>query len=331
MPLLSVIIPVYNVEAYLQKCVDSVINQNFSDIEVVLVDDGSPDNCPQICDEYVVKDKRIKVIHKKNGGLSEARNYGIKAATGTYIMFLDSDDYWEGEDCLKNIASRLSSGSSIDVLIHGCTDYLVNQNKKIISRTGYNKTLIRNSKKEEVLNYFFKSGLFPGSAWTTVSRRAFILENDIFFIQGIKAEDIDWLLNLFLKAEEFDAIDDTFYIYLKYRTESITGTSDIKSMNDVLFTIEKWFKEIQKEEYIKIKAAVLGYLAFQLGTVLVIASKFDHKQRKLALSSIRKHSFLLKYSISLKTKVVYYMYQLLGLELTIIMVGILHQTKRKFR
>ena len=91
--LISIVIPVYKVEKYLEKCVESVINQTYKNLEILLVNDGSPDNCPKICDEYAQKDNRIKVIHKENGGLSDARNAGIDVATGKYITFIDSDDY----------------------------------------------------------------------------------------------------------------------------------------------------------------------------------------------------------------------------------------------
>ena len=93
-PLISVIVPVYKVELYLHTCIDSVLNQIYKNLELILVDDGSPDNCPIICDEYAAKDIRVKVIHKENGGLSSARNAGLDIATGDYISFLDSDDFW---------------------------------------------------------------------------------------------------------------------------------------------------------------------------------------------------------------------------------------------
>ena len=92
-PKISIIIPVYNVEKYLDRCIDSIINQSLKDIEIILVDDGSPDNCPQLCDEWAKKDSRIKVIHKENAGLGMARNTGMQHATGEYIAFIDSDDY----------------------------------------------------------------------------------------------------------------------------------------------------------------------------------------------------------------------------------------------
>ena len=90
----SIIIPIYNVEKYLRQCIDSVLAENFLDCEIILVNDGSPDGCSEICDEYANKYSHIKVIHKHNGGLSDARNAGIKEAKGDYLIFLDSDDYW---------------------------------------------------------------------------------------------------------------------------------------------------------------------------------------------------------------------------------------------
>lgn len=98
----SIIVPIYNVEKYLRCCVDSVLAENFADYEMILVDDGSPDGCGKICDEYAGKYPHIKVIHQENGGLSDARNAGIRAAKGDYLIFLDSDDYWADTNCSKN-------------------------------------------------------------------------------------------------------------------------------------------------------------------------------------------------------------------------------------
>ena len=103
--LISVIIPIYNVEAYLDECIASVIAQTYSNLEIILVDDGSPDNCPQMCDEWAAKDSRIRVIHKENGGLSDARNAGIDIATGEYIAFVDSDDWIVPEMYEKMLAA----------------------------------------------------------------------------------------------------------------------------------------------------------------------------------------------------------------------------------
>ena len=110
-PLISVIVPIYKVEKYLAICVDSLLRQSYGNLEVILVDDGSPDECPAICDKYQNKDNRIKVIHKKNGGLSDARNYGVKFAEGKYVMFVDSDD-WLEENAVQTLCEEASHADS---------------------------------------------------------------------------------------------------------------------------------------------------------------------------------------------------------------------------
>ena len=99
----SIIVPVYNVENYINECIQSVLSQTMNDYEIILVDDGSLDECPAICDEWAKKESRIKVIHKKNGGLSSARNEGIRQSKGRYLLFLDSDDYWVDSNVLKKM------------------------------------------------------------------------------------------------------------------------------------------------------------------------------------------------------------------------------------
>lgn len=110
-PLVSIIVPIYNVEAYLARCIDSIIFQSYDNLEIILVDDGSPDNCGKICDEYSAKDSRICVIHKKNAGVGYARNSGLEKCTGDYIMFVDPDDYLRN-DCVEILYHRIISDNS---------------------------------------------------------------------------------------------------------------------------------------------------------------------------------------------------------------------------
>ncbi len=114
--LISIIVPIYKVEPYLRQCIDSIVNQTYTNLEIILVDDGSPDKCPQICDEYAAKDKRIAVIHKKNGGLSDARNAGLDICNGEYIYFLDSDDYI-GKDTISNLYQHLEKNKQCAIAI----------------------------------------------------------------------------------------------------------------------------------------------------------------------------------------------------------------------
>ena len=177
---ISVIVPVYKVEKYIHKCVDSILAQTFSDFELILVDDGSPDNCGKICDEYVTKDSRFRVIHKENGGVSSARNLGISEAKSEYICFLDSDEQKKKnhlEICLKKI-------SDADLLIfgferfNGRTDKRVLENNEINGFT-YCHDFLYSLKENAITSEFF---CFP---WNKLYRRSLLVENKISFKEDI--------------------------------------------------------------------------------------------------------------------------------------------------
>ncbi len=145
MSTMSIIVPVYNVEKWLRRCIDSILNQTFRDFELILVDDGSPDNCPSICDEYAAKDNRIKVIHQKNRGLGEARNSGLKVASGTYILFCDSDDaYVDG--AFEKLMANVEKYPGADLY---CFDYVEKSGRKHYPEV----RLIQNKTQEERLNF----------------------------------------------------------------------------------------------------------------------------------------------------------------------------------
>lgn len=150
-PKFTVIIPVYNVAAYLAKCIDSVLKQEFKQYEVILIDDGSTDESGTICDKFAEQDKRIVVIHQKNKGLSAARNIGIENAKGEYILFLDSDDYWHDSSALNIIYSRLNV-SNADILSFNYMSFITNKKEynRIMKRLNQNKDVLRWSKNRKV-------------------------------------------------------------------------------------------------------------------------------------------------------------------------------------
>ena len=137
--LISIIVPIYKVEIYLRKCIDSIVNQTYKNIEILLIDDGSPDNCGIICDEYAKKDERIKVIHKENGGLSDARNYGIEASTGDYIIFIDSDDYVSESMCENLLICALENNA--DIVSCNFKEIYIDNNREKINKQSIKKSL----------------------------------------------------------------------------------------------------------------------------------------------------------------------------------------------
>lgn len=221
--LISVIIPIYNVEKYLKECVDSIINQTYKNLEIILVDDGSPDNCGKICDEYADKDSRIKVIHKKNGGLSDARNAGMTISTGEYLVFVDSDDYMtaDGIEYLYKLARENNAQ-----LVIGGTEKFIDEANEIIY-TSYNKNLNEEVfTKEAAIKDFFLNGC---ASWARIYKRE-VHMNILFPIDEIN-EDEAIVLSVIDKCTKIMKSNKIVYNY-RYRPESITSsTFSLKKMD----------------------------------------------------------------------------------------------------
>ncbi len=244
-PFFSIIIPIYNVEDYLKKCLESVLCQTFHDFEVILVDDESSDKSGELADYYSRQDSRFTVIHKKNGGSSEARNEGLIIAKGEYVVFLDSDDYWDDSFALEKINDSLKLKSS-DLLLFNCKDFDCLQKKIIARRPDYDLNIFKES-KSTILSYLVENNLFPVAAWMLAVRKELLIKNQISFVKGNKAEDIEWLINVFYKANSIDAINETFYIYLKNRPGSVTSKIDEKGIAGILYAITHWKQKLIDE------------------------------------------------------------------------------------
>lgn len=227
MPKISVIIPVYNVEKYLKRCVESIRNQTLKDIEIILVDDGSPDNCPQICDKFAEKDSRIKVIHKKNGGLSSARNAGLYVATGEYIGYIDSDDYAE-LDMFEKLY-MCARKNEVDFVM---ADYWRVQSNGIRKKKSLD---IREGlyKKENIIREIYPMLIMREevdygpllSVWHCLYKADFIRKNKLFFDEEIKwSEDCIYSAILGYMADKFYYLKNE-YVYNYMQNEGTISTS----------------------------------------------------------------------------------------------------------
>ena len=240
--LFSIIVPVYKVELYLKKCVQSLLDQTYRDVEIILVDDGSPDGCPAMCDEFAKADQRVKVIHKENGGLSDARNTGIEVATGDYIMFVDSDDFISLNACEK-LANYAHKGYDIliaDATVEGATLDLshIQAQSEVMSGPIYLKRAFSEQKAAM-------------AAWLNIYRRGFLKDHKISFKCGILHEDEEFTPRALLKAETVIVTGVQFYHYI-IRENSITTQKDKrKNLIDLYSTfceLELIFKEIKDTE-----------------------------------------------------------------------------------
>lgn len=214
-PLCSVIVPIYNVEKYLPECVDSILNQTLTDLEVILVDDGSPDSCPAICDTYAAKDSRVKVIHKLNGGLSSARNAGLDIASGRYIGFVDSDDMIELDMYEKMVQRIVNSDADLCFcrVISTDEDGILRENNRLF---GLDNSVLSG---RDVLNQLVKGGsTYYESIWNKLYKRE--LFDSLRFIEGKQHEDAFIVHHIYGRCSRIVFLENLFYIY-RLRSDSI--------------------------------------------------------------------------------------------------------------
>lgn len=263
MPLFSIIIPVYNVEKYLNKCVDSVLNQTFTDFEVILVDDGSPDNCPAICDSYAEKDKRVRVIHKQNGGLICARKSGLEAARGDYIGFVDSDD-WIEENMYELFADMIKKYTPDMVL----SDFYFDSGKEIINseqlfeQEFYDKKSL-NEKLYPVMLFsgiYFKFGVNP-CCWSKVYKKELLKKNLPIVDNRIKmGEDAAFTYPCLIDAQSVATVKKPCYHYI-LNPESMTKTYD-KKLKEIIFLPYEHIKEKCRETDMDMERQLDYYLLY---------------------------------------------------------------------
>lgn len=237
--ILSIIIPIYKVEDYLSECVNSVINQTYKNLEIILVDDGSPDNCPTICDEYARKDDRIKVIHKTNGGLSDARNAGIEVAKGQYILFLDGDDMLrcdsQGQQWLSSLLAFLEQ-TKLPVYFFSCIEEFPPQAAWKLGNC------LKVVKKNKFLKkFFFKVPYQAG--WLYILNRDFLIKNSLFFKKDLLHEDEEWIPRIILSLSEgqnIGVVSFPLYRYRLNRCGSITNGSHTRRQKARLSIMESF-------------------------------------------------------------------------------------------
>lgn len=305
----SIIVPVYKVpEIYLRKCIESCINQTLKEIEIILVDDGSPDNCGKICDKYALKDKRIKVIHKKNGGVSSARNYGILKAKGGYIGFVDADD-WIEKDFYEAMI-LFGEKNKVDVVVSG---FVKEKNNKIIECLIKEKSKIFN--KIEALKVLLERKLYVWSPCDKVYKTSILKENKIFFPENIiMGEDLVFIWNLFNKIDKMGYISLNKYHYC-HRKNSITKKKDPTKKFSSIIAMKMILKEakiINNDLYKRMQELYIKELA-SCCIDLLIANKdkiynSDIKRYQKEIRKYYKACFRNKdFSLKVKMGIIYLM------------------------
>ena len=280
--LISVVVPIYKVEKYLDKCVESLVNQTYKNLEIILVDDGSPDDCPQICDEYAKKDSRIKVVHKKNGGLSDARNAGMEIATGEYISFIDSDDY-VSLDFFESLLNTMIAEDS-DIVECGVVKFYEDEHfdeyTDDLSVTNYSTV--------KGLSALISENPFHQHVWNKLYKTEMVL--DVPYAVGKLNEDEFWTYQIFGRAKKVTKINKTMYYYFQ-RNSSIMGVGYNLSRLDALegkFNRQKFIEEKFPELATKAKVDLFGSCMFAYQSVLKFLSGDDKKKARRIIKKYKK-------------------------------------------
>ena len=294
MPKISIVVPVYNTEKYLEQCIKSLINQTFNDIEIILVDDGSPDNCPAICDRYAEEDERIKVIHKQNAGVSEARNSGIEASQGDFLMFVDSDDWMEPDGCEILYNEYLRTGA--DTVIGDVFTAADNKQKKRIHV--FKESYISNDKfffreyQRACLGYGYNPRPYLsqkynvtgiGSPWNKLYSRSIIKENQLGFdpyVKGIYDDNL-FVLHYLCHVKKIAYIAKPVYDYRSIQ-ESITKSykADTLDISARIFQRIRDFIRTQEDPDFFVKASYI-YVIRRLSQELGVYYFSENNQKTL--------------------------------------------------
>ncbi len=257
----SVIIPVYKFPDYLPQCIDSVLSQELTDFELILVDDGSPDNCGEICDAYAKKDSRVVVIHKENGGAADARNCGIRAAKGEYLCFLDGDDYWIDGRVLTKINDRIEE-KKVDIVQLGYMFYYQLQGKYDGGMVAADIDYLSLT-DSEILLKLVQNGTLNPSAWGMCLSKKFVCDNKLYFVKGRIIEDIGWMISMMLLSPSIGVLPESVYVYRKGREGSVTSTMDYKHVSDYCEVIEEAVDGLVNVEE-AFRYPLMNYLTYQM-------------------------------------------------------------------
>lgn len=265
--IISIIIPVYNLEKYIRTCLQSLIEQTYKDFEVIIIDDGSTDNSYEICTEYKKCFRNMKIIRKSNGGLSDARNSGIEAATGSYIIFLDGDDWIDDKDTIKSMV-KIVNNNYPDVVLN--LFKYCNDGDDNVTKCGY--TFDGVTKQQNPI-YMFKEitqlkGICLGAPVFAINRH-FLINNNLFFTKGICHEDLLWDIELFMKCNTLIFSDIYIFCYRLSRTGSIMNSITSKNIEDLLYIIDK----IQNEK-LEYPLKVQKVADYWIGQIYKITIKF---------------------------------------------------------
>lgn len=287
---ISIIIPIYNIENYISQCVDSILNCKIDNFEILFIDDGSTDNSSKICKNYCKKNQNMHYYYKKNGGASSARNFGLKKAVGEYVWFIDGDDFIANN---KDVNYIIQSAKEDFIQFKMCYFYEKQQKIRLLKNIECKFSSFKDNLYTQV-----QSGTISISPCDKILKRKLIIDNDVFFEEGIVAEDIDWSLKLFLHVSTFKIVNKDIYVYRQQRKGSVSSAATNKTIESLYFIINKWNNYDYDDEMIE--KIYVSYMAYQY--VLMITFINNHNCSKKLKKEIKKLKTILRNDLNYKVK-----------------------------
>ena len=301
----SIIIPIYNSENFLEECLNSIFRQDYSNYEVLMIDDGSTDKSSIIAEKYEEQDERFHLIKQENRGVSVARNNGIRHAKGDYVVFVDSDDY-----ILSGYLSALNKElSDKDIII----------NRGYYSLSGLKKQHVENGlwelrEREQVENIFCLLGEdvgWPNATWNNIYKIKFLREHNLFFDSQLSwAEDVDFFMGAIYAGASWTLLSKCFYVYNKDNDNSLTHKMCLAAYQNTLFVSKKWFFNCKKD-YGRC-SAILSRMAEDMCAMLMNAAELDWKDRKKLYLSLKEEEEIWCYVEEPIKKITLQLYKIIG-------------------
>lgn len=307
-PVISVVVPVYNAENYLRRCIDSILSQTNADFELILVDDGSSDRSIEICDSYPDKDARVLTIHQANRGQAAARNAGIQRAHGEYIVFLDSDDYWICDNALSEMESLLHEHSETDVVLFGYVKHWVDKCITVRKPVGTVMDTLADAAQ------MIETGTYGNSACNKLIRRAWLLDHALLFREGYLCEDVEWCGKLLRLAPEIRTYNAFVMVYEVKRNTSSKPKQ--KAYDDLLALMKAELEFVRDLDNRLLQTTCYAYWAYQMSWFLGYPVQIGPECFTRAKEELKAYLFLFRYAKDRKAKLVRLSLRLCGLGLT---------------
>jgi len=292
----SIIIPVFNTESYVKQCITSIINQDYQDVEIIAVNDGSTDRSAEICDQLSAFDERIKVYHRANEGAASTRNFGLSKAKGNWVIFVDSDDFWRnhtGLSDLMNFSKTLTY--PFDFIIFNYTRYF-QKDDKFINRPDFPEKLASEHPKLAKVEWLMQNQFIPAPPWGKLIKTEFLKRHNINFINKRSSEDIPWFINLLESAENFSVSNLRFHVYRKQVQGALTSSfspSKFENLLDIVKTESIRLRKDSNKDPLKI--LILSFIAYEYVILLSTSANFKGRVYFEKYQELTKLKWLLDY------------------------------------